>query len=234
MEIIVLNQPEIKDAQQIVDKKLSSKSKEEVIFVADLDAVSMEKNEKFLWKYIEVLELTVEKQLKIKICQELKNLNVLVKYTGKAEEESKEIHELSELLKVLDMDNDTLVIVRGDKNVYGDDAKVKAQVSDIVQQLIYLNFPLAKIQVMSEKEAENIERIHDFEEHVQEYAEKIEESMRNLQNTSDDEFRYKAKILGRISEIKDYLREARKNELNIVIAASKKSGKSVVVDGIIE
>lgn len=236
MEIIVLNQSDMEDVRRIVDNRLTSNSKEEVVFVADLDAVSMTENEKFLWKYIEELYLSVEKQLKIKICQELKNLDVLVKYPGESEE-SKEIHEFSELLKVLDMENGTLVIVRGDKNVYGDDAKiaeVKAQVSDIVQQLIYLNFPLTKIQVMSEKEAENIDKIHAFEENVQEYAEKIEESIKELQQVSDDEFGYKSKILENVNKIQDYLKEASKNELSIAVAACKKSGKSVVVDGFIE
>ena len=235
MEVIVLNQSKIEDAQYIVDEKLSykSKSKEEVVFVADLDAVSMEGNEKFLWKYIEKLELSVEKQLKIKICQELHQLNAKLIYRQKTDEKAIEVHSFSELLRNLDMENGTDVIVLRNNCNDAELAEVKTQVIDVIQQLIYLNFSLTKIHVMSEYEMKNMKKTQNFEKNIHQYIQAAEESQKLLTECPDDESGLKAKVLNYIREIKSCLEEADKTIPRIAVTGVRKPGKSMIVNGML-
>lgn len=223
MKVIILNSHDVeKDKDVILDN-----IKEDAVFVVE--------HEMHLYQYIEVLNLSSTYQMQIKICKELKGLDVLQKYTDEDGIHEKEIHSFSDLLRNLNMDVQTFVIVRGD--VGADEqkiAEVRSQVSDIVQQLIYLNFSLKKIQVMSEKESRSIEEIKRFEQHVQQHIAAIEKSKSLVSACADDEHGYRQKIQEHVENIRGFLRNAVVNELKIAVAASKKSGKSVVVNSMIE
>lgn len=229
MDIIILNQPNIDDARRIVENVLNDKTKKDTVFVVE--------HKKQLWQYIEALELSSGQQLQIKICSELQNLDVFLHYleNPKMQEQEIEIHTFSELLCHLDINTPIDVIVKGD--ITSDEKKineVRIQVSEIVQQLIYLNFPLTKIQVMSEKEARDLHAIRLFEEQVQQHIKAIEKSEILLASCPDDNFGYKQQICEHVKNIQKHLENAKINELKIAVAASKKSGKSVVVNSMIK
>lgn len=188
-----------------------------------------------LYEYIEKLELTYADSFKIRICKEIKGLDLEYHIAG--EEKTEEIYLLSDLLKIITLDKPSTVVVKGDAD--GSRAKmekVRTQVSDIVQQFIYLGLPLDKssLQVVTEKESKDLEKVERFERALSDLRKMSLNSVYNIDSINADKHpKYKTNALESITKINTYLQEAGNTELNITVAASKKTGKSVIVNSII-
>lgn len=199
------------------------------------DTIFVYMGEEKLYSYIEqlgkVLAIPQSKLAKIKICKEIKPINVtLVRGDIKSD-----FSELSDLLAAIGAGMYQEVVIKGDVNA--DEGKVKEvriQLSDIIQQFIYLNISLDEVQVMTEKEYQDNARVRQFSQKIKEHQKNLNESRRML---SEKTFSAYQEIADEVEEslerIGEYLEDAQDNELKIAAAASKKSGKSVIVNSML-
>ena len=107
---------------------------------------------------------------------------------------------------------------------------------EIVQQMIYLQLPLHKIRVRTAKEMKTAESVRVFEKRLGELR---EETRRALLKMERDKGAFYDSVLwegvyGSLSRIFDYLSQSAQDEMKIAVAATKKTGKSVIVNSIIE
>ena len=112
---------------------------------------------------------------------------------------------------------------------------MRTQLSAIVQQFVYPNIPLGKIQVVTEKEAKDLEIIKRYEANVTLYeqlAKSVYDDVAARKFPNNDDL--KNKVLSSLKKIQGFIAESRETELKIAVAASKKSGKSVVVNSMLE
>ena len=135
MKVILLKNNNIdEDKQKIIENIKDS------FFVVDTDT--------YLYQYIELLGLSDKNMQKLKICKEIKNLDV----EFRSEYSKEKINSMSELLGVIDMSVPCLIVVMGDNTTDEDKKrKVNIQLSDIIQQFMYINLPLDIIQVKDKK-----------------------------------------------------------------------------------
>ena len=187
----------------------------------------------YLCDYIDRLDLGDNALYKLKMCQEVENMNIQFECAEK--EVNDKFDKLSDLLIILDPNIESKVIVMGDAD--GDEekiAKVRKKLSSIVQQFVYLNLPLDKIQVMTEREYKNYDKIKRFSQSVTVHEKNVQSSRDRMANMGDGKY---ADIIDGVNtsldKISDYLKESKNNELKIATAASKKTGKSVIVNSII-
>ncbi len=184
-----------------------------------------------LCDYIPKLELKEKIQSRMCICKELK-INVLLKQ----KEKSAKFTLLSELLKTINPDEEEYeVVVLGDVNVSEEQAmEVRYQLCSIIQQFIYMNIQLSTVHVCTEKEAQDNEKIRKFERGISKHKTAIQCSIERVNGFTEDYKRYKTTILEHLEKIQEYIEETQNNELKIAVAATKKSGKSVIVNSMIE
>ncbi|MGN1305089.1 MAG: dynamin family protein [Oscillospiraceae bacterium] len=206
----------------------------------DTDVVFVLDSPKPLFEYIDELKLKDSISYKLKICKELKDLDADYEVNG----ENRHFTTFSQLIEMIDTSSISYVTVNGDlalnKKSNSDEIikKVRIQLSEIVQQLIYIGVPLDKVQVMTESEKKNLERVRAFESNIDIHQKNVLDSISRIEHSevaSNGEFAdTRDTIVNHLSNILGYLSEAKSNELKIAVAASKKSGKSVIVNSLIE
>ena len=185
-----------------------------------------------VFEYIPKLELKEKVQSRMRICKELK-INVLLKKRG--EKTGTPYQLLSELLKAIDEKEECEVIVCGDVNVSEKEAaEVRYQLCELIQQFLYINLQLSIVHVCTEKEAKDNEKIRVFEHSIEKHKAAVAESIAHVNGLEDDSKNHKTTILKRLHSIQGFIAETQNNELKIAVAATKKSGKSVIVNSMIE
>ncbi|HAE53174.1 MAG TPA: hypothetical protein DCG30_07970 [Ruminococcus sp.] len=224
MKTVLLHPTDVKAAREEIIGNIANMSdkSEKLVFVST--------SEKPLCDYIPELELKEKIQSRMLICREMK-INVrLIKDTS-----STEYTLFSELLKAIDEKTECTVVVCGDIGVSKEDEiKVRYQLCDIIQQFIYINVQLSQVQVCTEKEARDNRKIRIFEKNINRYKESVAAAIANVNSLPNDDRNYKNIIFSKLNDIKNYINETQKNELKIAAAASKKSGKSMIVNSMIE
>ncbi len=203
------------------------------------DIVFVYTGKKRLYDYINLLSdddydgLDNEYLYKLKICYERVGLELLLyKNTIKNEEKcEKNINSLSGLVKELELGYSYFVIVKN--NNYD-------ELIFIIQQLIFLNFPLDKIQVKLakdvEKESDNVvAKVNNSEKltHIiDSIIKKLDNHRRNIKLK---------KFFGKIEEfiislenIKSNLNRISDKEIRLGLFSSKKTGKSVFTNCLLE
>lgn len=167
MKVELLKDLDAEKAKSII---MSSDDIANSIFVLDCNTS--------LYQYIDNLELGNVTLFKLKICKEIKNLNAQYD-NGK---EIKSVQTFSGLLEMLDTSKVTYIIVKGDLNQKDEKVKelVRTKVNDVVQQLIYLNMPLEKIQVITENEHKNIEKAKQFEKTLKKHKQNVQKAIDGL------------------------------------------------------
>lgn len=220
MNVITLHPTDITLARDTIIEKI----KENPVFV-----VTAEHQE--LFDYIPKLELKEKIQSRMCICKEQK-INVLLKRNKKSEKFTL----LSELLKAIEPDKEECeVVVLGDVNVSDkQEMEVRYQLCGIIQQFIYMNIQLSKVHVCTEKEAQDNAKIRAFEKSIDKHKKAILKSVERVNALSEDNKHHRTTILERLEKIQGYIDETQDNELKIAVAATKKSGKSVIVNSMIE
>lgn len=196
--------------------------------IEDAEAVFLLDNPTIkLCEYIDKLDLKQNKLFyTIKICKEIKPIDV--DYQGK------NYTKFSDLLQDINLEVDSTIVVKGDFDESRKDA-VRTQLSAIVQQLVYLGIPLGKIQVVTEKEAKDLVIIKRYEENVNLYDSLSKNIYDEIAAKSfPNNEKLKNQVLTSLKKIQGYIAESRETELKIAVAASKKSGKSVVVNSMLE
>lgn len=198
------------------------------------DTVFVYMGKEKLYSYIDELgDLISSKNLcRIKICKEIEPIDVTLVRGEKKSNFSK----LSDLLAAIDAGMYQEVVIKG--NISADEEKVKAvrtQLSDIVQQFVYLNISLDKVQVMTEKEYQDNAKVRQFSNKIREHQKNLIESKKMLSGETFHSYREIADEVGEsLKRIGECLEDAQDNELKIAAAASKKSGKSVIVNSMLK
>ena len=197
---------------------------------------------KALYQYIEELNLKRNILMRIRIAKELTGLKA--KYTVRGE--TREIQRFSEILKVLNPNEESVITILGDKNLNSYDketpdgqkkyTQVRTMLAEVIQQLAYLELPLNRIQVCTEKESRDMDRVRVFEKNLsrlKERASAADKALRGL-HEKNPAWQEVENVMNTVNVIQKNLQEAGNREMTIMVAATKKSGKSVVVNSMIE
>ncbi len=183
-----------------------------------------------LYSYIPKLKLKEQIQSRMRICKQMK-INVLLK----TKENEQKFTVLSELLEAIDLEQgECEVVVLGDVNVSKEqETEVRCQLCALIQQLIYINIQLAQVHVCTEKESRDNEKIRMFERKINQHKVAVQNSIEHVDELEEDHKKYRTAILKKLKNIQSYIGETQNNELKIAVAATKKAGKSVIVNSMI-
>ena len=190
-----------------------------------------------LYDYIDALYdkgrgLDAEYLYKFKVCYEKKDL--LVSYSARNGKRSREIISMSSLVNELDGKNPCKIVVENDDRV---------QLAFIVQQLIFIEYPLEKVDILLRKEEKDADKTKRFMEKVNELLDCCENAIARLldvrkqvQAEADDNPTKKERLkdiddaLESFTSIRFQILKSIDVELKFAVAASKKAGKSVIVN----
>ena len=107
----------------------------------------------------------------------------------------------------------------------------KKLMADVIQQFIYLD--MKSLDIVSEQELEEVSRYNrlkedkeDLKNFIEEFKNKVTEYSTDSKDIEND----KKNIVEKIDELKQYLMEIEDRPLKICVMATKKSGKSVIVN----
>lgn len=114
----------------------------------------------------------------------------------------------------------------------------RALLANVLQQLIYIDYPITKLNLMLRSEFGQIARTQKFMDRLDELAHAVDHALNELKNSKDqlaDEERVEdlATVCDAIETYENIgkkIAKARDVEMKIAVAASKKTGKSVIVN----
>ena len=191
-----------------------------------------------LYDYIDALYdksrgLDAEYLYKFKICYEKKDLQV--SYSARGGERSREIISMSSLINELDDKSSCKIVVENNDRV---------QLSFIVQQLIFIEYPLEKVDILLKKEEKDADRTKRFMKNVNELLNgcktainrlkalrhKVETENDNNNPTKSERLKDIDGALDSCTLINKHILKSIDVELKLAVAASKKAGKSVIVN----
>lgn len=224
MKVFELHPSDIQSAKDAIIEQI----KENPVFVVTA------KDE--LCDYIPKLELKDKIQSRIKICKEMNIRAKLILCSVKTEKSQETVYtKLSELLRAIDLKQESELVVLGDLHVTVEKAlEVRYELCSIIQQFIYLNIPLQTIHVCTEKESRDNQKIRAFERAISTHKRALADGIAKVNALNGDIKNHKQTIKAKLEIIQKLLNEVQVNELKIAVAASKKSGKSVIVNSMIE
>lgn len=173
--------------------------------------------------------------MRMRICQELKFKDQVLLYKENSEGELTESKpaSLSELLAEMGPEEKCrIIIVNDDRGI----------LADITQQLAYINYPLENVEIQLDREADDAVRTGMFIENLECLADSLHSAREALANTKITPNEPGSEALQKIldetrqlySDISETLEKAYEVEMRIAVAASKKTGKSVLVNGILK
>lgn len=200
---------------EVILEKIASN--EQVIFV-------LNENAGYLYSYIDNLNLKDTELYKLKICKEI---NIDATLIAMQNTDAIVIKNMSQLLSQIEYDEKYKLIINNND---------RKTLSDVVQQLVYIDLPIENINIMLEKEAKDEKKLYKFMNSINELTYSLENSISNIENLIPSEGCqiHKKQLLDSLYVIKESIEKAKENELKIAIAATKKTGKSVVVNCMIE
>lgn len=205
---------------------------------ADKDVVFVYSGIDTLYDYIDALYdkgkgLDAEYLYKFKVCYEKKDLKV--SYSSRGGKRSRKITSMSELINELDDKTSCRIVVESNDRV---------QLAFIVQQLIFIEYPLEKVDILLKKEERDADKTKRFMKNVNELLNGCESAItrlndlkRKVETEMDENNPTKAERLKDIDDalnscctIKKQIDKSTNVELKFAVAASKKAGKSVIVN----
>lgn len=204
----------------MIQNTLENYSFDNPIFIID--------KSKELYKFIEELTIDASYLYVLKAVREIEfdNVNVKIadKETGCSIKEN--IVTLSELIEDLDEDNldSYQIIIDTDDKIF---------TSDIIQSFNYLNLD---IEVIMKKEKAERARANAFKKGFYKMSKSIAKAQDLISDLDliDELSGEKENILCILKSIEENLDKAKERDLNISVMATKKSGKSVVVNSFLE
>lgn len=210
----------IKDITYLVNYFEGNRSSVEDVFIFD---PSNECECKYLHEYIDKLNLDDSALFKFKVCYEIKNLKVTYRKNGISTPCSK----MSELVQLIDKTIKQDVIIENDN---------RTDLSNIVQQLIYLSVPLNNVRVMTRREINDADKIKRFNENINGLSQAVNYAYENIQKLKlDSHFSETRDNIAKSFEIiQENIKIVKDKTLKVAVAASKKTGKSVIVNSMLE
>ncbi len=193
-----------------------------------------------LFAYIDALNDAIEENIRdnvmfdFKICYERRNIDVSLVADTSGEEEK--IKSMTSLISKLDGSPCKIIINNDDR----------ATLADISQQLIFIGYPLTQVNIMLRKEEKDSDKTLRFMKNIDNISDSIDSAIANINALSDE---WNAKDLAdeeknvlnniindakqRCISIQEKVAAAKKVKMTVAVAASKKTGKSVIVNSMI-
>lgn len=170
----------------------------------------------------------------LKICHERTGLKLSFAHKGEKEQK---ITSISALIEKLDGKPCNVIV----------DDNSRITLAEVSQQLIYIGYPLTSLNIMLRKEAKDAEKTQRFMEKINEISEAIDSAVNGIDQLSsewsgsekltDDQKQecidLIAEARGRCQTIQEKVAKAKDVEMTVAVAASKKTGKSVIVNSMI-
>lgn len=208
------------------------KESENPVFVLDCAGESAEKYMK-LCTYIDLLhddfELKNSMLYRLRICREIKwGQNVVTLATDKGEKlYNPEC--MGELLKQITPGQKYHLIIENDE---------RALLANIIQQLIYIDYPITEIDAKLRCEYKDAAKTELFMKHIEELCEKANRAIDSLKelpipseaDNSVELYETRAEALTAYEQIREQIKKAKDVEMKLAVAASKKTGKSVIAN----
>lgn len=177
--------------------------------------------------------LDAEYLYKFKVCYEKKDL--CVSYSDRDGKKCREIHSMSDLINELDDNTFCRIVVESNERV---------ELAFIVQQLIFIEYPLEKVDILLRKEERDADKTKRFMKNVDdllngcevaitrliELRYKVETEVDDGNPTKTERLKDIDDALNSCNAIKSQIVKSKSVELKFAVAASKKAGKSVIVN----
>lgn len=170
---------------------------------------------------------------KLRICRQIVLMDKITLYSGDGQQLCTP-HSMEELLKRLQPGNRFRLVIENDD---------RTLLANIVQQLVYIDYPLTEINVTLRKEEKDAKRTDRFMHYIQTLQANAQSAMRQINGLCidimsegvSDETREKlyasrARALTSYQKICEQIKKAQDVEMKVAVAASKKTGKSVLVN----
>jgi hypothetical protein len=189
---------------------------EEIVFILNENIL--------IFKFIESLSSNGVNLNRLKIVNEINfNFRVLLKdkYSGEIIAEAKSLSEVLENIAVGESDRYMLILLTDEED--------RHFISDIIQQFIYIDL---HIDVMLEKEEKDRNAVKSFKEYFTEIKISLNAARKRIFDAAAKDMHQSMnfKFIRIIDEIESMVLEAEERELTVAVMATKKSGKSVIVN----
>ncbi len=217
MQIIKFTGKNIENARQvIVDKVIENP---DTIFVLDNKELN-------LYDYIDQLQCDERVLLRMRMCKEVSPVDLTLRIHNLGEEIN--VRSVSALLEKID-------ISAGYKYTIIVNDNSRSTLAEVFQQLIYINIPLVNVSIMLRNEIGEKGRLRQFIDGTAPLSKIVDDTIRKMENLPKREelSEITNEIMTSLGRIQSNINRMKKVELKISVAASKKTGKSVMVNSMI-
>lgn len=208
------------------DKKIiESNSDNQGIFIL---MNQKEKLDVYLGFMHEDMGLTNKDLSRLKICRQFifskEEENVVsVTFVGEDQGQRQYVNSMLELLKVLDPTKKSMITIENDD---------RALLAEIMQQLVYIEYNISNFEIRLANEVRDANKTEIFMKNIDEILRQIHIAGENIRQMQVDE-----KLTETVEKVGEFFKEieaqaekAKKIEMKIAVAASKKTGKSVIAN----
>lgn len=158
---------------------------------------------------------------KLKICRQFdfERESVSVTIDGK----TSYVSSVLSLLQIMNPNKKTVITVENDN---------RTLLAEIMQQFVYIEYSISDFEIRLRKEVRDAERTDIFIKNIDEILQQITIADENICNMeADDNLKEIVERIGELySNIKKQVEKAKSIEMKIAVAASKKTGKSVIAN----
>lgn len=158
---------------------------------------------------------------KLKICRQFdfERESVSVTIDGK----TSYVSSVLSLLQIMNPNKKTAITIENDN---------RTLLAEIMQQLVYIEYSISDFEIRLRKEVRDAERTDIFTKNIDEILQQITIADENIYNMeADDNLKEVVERIGELySNIKKQVEKAKSIEMKIAVAASKKTGKSVIAN----
>lgn len=187
-----------------------------------------EKLDVYLGSMHEDMGLTNKDLSRLKICRQFifskEEENVVsVTFLGEDQRQKRYVNSMLELLKVLDPTKKSMITIENDD---------RALLAEIMQQLVYIEYNISNFEIRLANEVRDANKTEIFMKNIDEILRQIHIAGENIsQMQVDEKLTETVKKVGEFfKEIETQAEKAKKIEMKIAVAASKKTGKSVIAN----
>lgn len=187
-----------------------------------------EKLDVYLGAMHEDMGLTNKDLSRLKICRQFifskEEENVVsVVFGGEDQGQKQYVNSMLELLKVLDPTKKSMITIENDD---------RALLAEIMQQLVYIEYNISNFEIRLANEVRDANKTEIFMKNIDEILRQIHIAGENIRQMQVDEKLTETveKVGEFFKEIESQAEKAKKIEMKIAVAASKKTGKSVIAN----
>ena len=187
-----------------------------------------EKLDVYLGAMHEDMGLTNKDLSRLKICRQFifskEEENVVsVVFGGEDQGQKQYVNSMLELLKVLDPAKKSMITIENDD---------RALLAEIMQQLVYIEYSISNFEIRLANAVRDANKTEIFMKNIDEILRQIHIAGENIRQMQVDE-----KLMETVKKVGEFFKEieaqaekAKKIEMKIAVAASKKTGKSVIAN----